>query len=144
MANLGLVGFSKRFRYATVGAHGSTHDARLLQEPSIYIAILHGDIMLDNVIQLDDFGEILLVTIGDSAFPQYAWLLKMYNENTRDKQQKYFNKRLCGARVVTEKTYGMLKGRWRILYKKTECRRFNLHYVIIACIALHNICIDWY
>ena len=142
MTNLGLVGFNKRFLYAAVGAPGSTHDARLLKESSIYTAILNGDVMPDKVIRLSDFGEIPLVTIGDSAFPQYAWLLKMYNENTRDKQQKYFNKRLCGARVVTENAYGMLKGRWRFLYKKTECRLFNLRYIIMACIALHNICID--
>ena len=75
--------------------------------------------MPDKFIRLCDFGEIPLVTADDNAFPQYAWLLKMYNENTRDKQQKYFNKRLRGARVVTENVHGMLKGRWRFLYKKT-------------------------
>ena len=67
--------------------------------------------MPDKVIRLSDFEEIPLVTIGDSTSPLYAWLLKMYNENTRDKQQKYFNKRLCGAMVVTENSYGMLTGR---------------------------------
>ena len=45
MTNLGLVGFSKRFLYAAIGAPGSTHDARLLKESSIYTAILDGDIM---------------------------------------------------------------------------------------------------
>ena len=141
MTNLGLVSFNKRFLYAAVGAPGSTHDARLLKESSIYESILAGDVIPDKVIRLGDFGEIPLVTIGDTAFPQFAWLLKMYNENTRDKQQKYFNKKLCGARVVTENAYGMLKGRWRILYKKVECRLFNLRYVIMACIALHNLCL---
>ena len=69
----------------------------------------------------------------------------MYNENTQDQQQKYFNIRLCRARVVTENACGMLTVNvmeWLFLYKKTECRLFNLRYVIIACIALHNICID--
>ena len=45
------------------------------------------------------------------------------------------------ARVVSEHAYGMLKGRWRILYKKTECKLKNIRHVIMACIALHNICI---
>lgn len=58
--------------------------------------------MSDKVIQLSDFGEIPLVTIGDSAFPQYTWPLKMYNEIMRNKQQNNFNKRLCGSREVTE------------------------------------------
>ena len=49
--------------------------------------------------------------------------------------------RLCSAKVVSEHAYGMLKGRWRILYKKTECDLDNIQVTIMACIALHNICI---
>ena len=48
-------------------------------------------------------------------------------------------KRLCSARVVSEHAYEMLKGRWRILYKKTECKLANIQHVIMACITLHNI-----
>ena len=44
--------------------------------------------------------------------------------------------------MVTENAYGMLKGRWRILYKQTECRMYNLKYVIMSCIMLHNLCIS--
>ena len=36
----------------------------------------------------------------------------------------------------------MLKGPWRILYKTIEMRTFNLKYVVMACIMLHNICIE--
>ena len=35
----------------------------------------------------------------------------------------------------------MLKGRWRLIYKKTKSRRRNIKAVIMACIALHNLCI---
>ena len=100
MTNLGLVGLNKRFLYAPVGLTGSTHDARLLKESSIYTEILDGDIMPDKVIQFADLGEIPLFTIGGSAFPQYTW---------------------------------------RFLYKKTECRHFNLRYIIVASAALHSI-----
>ena len=31
---------------------------------------------------------------------------------------------------------------YSILYKKIECCRFRLRYVIMACIALHNLCIE--
>ena len=112
------LGSNKGFLYAVVGAPVSNHDARLLKESSIYAAMLDGDIMPNKVIRLGDFREIPLVTIGDSAFSQYAWLLKVYNENTRDKEQKYFNKGRCGAKVVTENAYDMLKDKWRFLYKK--------------------------
>ena len=86
MTNLGLVGYNKRFLYASVGAPGSTHDTRLLKESSIFHQILKGDVLLDRVISLGDFGYVPLVTIGDSAFPQFSWLIKGYNEK-RDKQQ---------------------------------------------------------
>ena len=125
-----------------MNAPGSTHDARLLKEPSIYSDIVNGNVLPNRVIQLGDFGEIPLVTIGDSTFPQFAWLIKAYNENTRDNQKKYFNKRFCGARVVTENEYGMLIGRWCILFKKTECQLFNFHYIVMACIVLHNLWIQ--
>ena len=86
--------------------------------------------------------EFLCVGAWDGAFLQFAWLIKVYNENTRDNQKKYFNERLCGARIVTANAYSMLKGRWRILFKKTECQLFHLRYIVIACIILHNLCIE--
>ena len=98
-----------------MGAPGSTHDARLLKESSIYSDIINGNVIQDCVVQLRDFGETPLVKIENSAFPQFAWLIKAYNENTRDNQKKYFSKRLHGARVVTENAYDMLKARWGIL-----------------------------
>ena len=131
MTNLGMVGFSKSFLFAAVRTPGSTHNTRLLKESSPYTAILDREVMPDKVILPSYIGEIPLVTTGDSAFPQYTWLLKMYDENTRDKQQKYFNKALCRARVVTENAYGMLKGRWRFLYKKKprmSSFQFTLHH----------------
>ena len=140
MTNLGLIGYNKSFLYAAVGAPGSTYDARLQNESSIYSDIINGNVIPDRVVQLGDFGEIPLVTIGDSAFPQFAWLIKAYNENTRDNLKKYFSKRLHGARVVTENAYDMLKARWGILFKKkkktTECQLFNLRYFVMA---LHNL-----
>ena len=35
-----------------------------------------------------------------------------------------------------------VKRRFRILYKKTECRLFNLKYIVMASVMLHNLCID--
>ena len=63
-----------------------------MKESSIYSDIINGNVILDRVVQLVDFGERPLVTIGDSNFPQFTWLIKSYNENTRDNQKKYFNK----------------------------------------------------
>lgn len=139
--NLALTSYNKRFLYAAVGAPGSTHDARMLRECSLFDEVLNGGVIPDRKLTLGDYGAIPLVTIGDSAFPRFSWLIKAYNESTRDPQKRYFNKMLCSARVVSENTYGMLKGRWRFLCKKAETDPKHLRPIIMACIALHNICI---
>ena len=41
MTNLGLIGCNKRFLYTVGGAPGSTHDAKLLKESSIYSDIIN-------------------------------------------------------------------------------------------------------
>ena len=130
MTNLGLIGYNKRFLYAAVGAPGSTHNSRLVKESSIYSDIINGNVIPDRVVQLGDIGEIPLVTIGDSHFSQFAWLIKAYNENTRDNQKRYFNKRLCVPRVVTENAYDMLKRRWRIPFKRKQNASFSIFVIL--------------
>ena len=50
----------------------------------------------------------------------------MINENTQDTKEHYYNKKPCSARVVAENCYGMLKGRFRIVYNRCECKLENL------------------
>ena len=77
---MGLAGFNKRFLYAALGAPGSTHDARLSCHTSLFKDILNGDAIPDKGIELGDFGTVLLVTLGDNAFPKF---LKAYDDKTR-------------------------------------------------------------
>ena len=100
MNNLALTSYNKRFLYAAIGAPGSTHDARMLKESSFFDEVFTGRSLPDQKINLGDFGDIPLVTIGDSAFPSFSWLIKCCNENTRDPQQRYFNKMLCSAELI--------------------------------------------
>ena len=100
ISNMGLVAHNKRFLYAAVGAPGSTHDARLLRHTSLFKDIVNSDAIPDQQLELGDFGTIPLVTVGDSAFPKFAWLLKAYDDRTNDPQQRFFNKCLRSARVV--------------------------------------------
>lgn len=144
VTNMGLVGANKRFLWAGVGVPGSVHDSTLLQSSPIFSEIESGHILPNNVLSLPGYGEVPLAMVGDSAFPARSWLLKAYPDTTKNKKEKYFNVKLRSARVVSEHAYGILKGRWRILYKKMECRRRNVTAVIMACIALHNLCIKWH
>ena len=119
ITDMGLIGYNKRFLALTAVAPGSTHDARLLRCTKVSKDVIAGNAIPDRALNLgDEFGEIPLVTIGDSAFPRFAWLLEMFNENTQDPKQRYYNKNLCSARVVAENCYGMLKGSFRIICKR--------------------------
>ena len=44
--------------------------------------------------------------------------------------------------MVTECAYGHLKGRLRILFKKCESKKEFLKIISLACVVLHNLCID--
>ena len=44
--------------------------------------------------------------------------------------------------MVTEGAYGLLKRRWQVLYRRNECSQKNVRTVTMACIVLHNICIN--
>ena len=115
VTSMGLIAHNKRFLHLTTGASGSTHDAGLLRYSTLFKDIKSGGSIPNKSIILEDFGEIPLVTIGDTAFPRVEWLLKCFIESTHDLNGRYYNKKLCSARVVTENAYDMLNGRWRII-----------------------------
>ena len=54
-------------------------------------------------------------------------------------RKRLFNEKLRSAGAVTENCYGMLKGSWRILYKKIDVKLVNVKYVTLLCILLHNL-----
>ena len=68
--------------------------------------------------------------------------MKPYSNSVLTKEQGYFNYSLSRARMVAEGAFGQLKGRWRILLRKCECHTDTLKLMSLACVTLHNICID--
>ena len=44
--------------------------------------------------------------------------------------------------MVTEGAYGQLKGRWRVLLRKYDSARDQVRTTTLACLILHNVCID--
>ena len=115
MSNLRLVSYNK-FLYCAVVAPGSTHDAKMLRNSAIYQKKITGHAIPDRVIDLGEHGKMPLVTVGDTAFPKHAWLIKVFREDTSDRREKCFNKKLYSARVVCENACGMLKGCFADVY----------------------------
>ena len=54
----------------------------------------------------------------------------------------YFNYRLSRARMITECAFGKLKGRFRVLFGKCESKKETVKIMSLACVVLHNLCID--
>ena len=78
--------------------------------------------------------------VADSAFAFSTWLIKPYT--CAIPEERCFNYHLSCARMVTECAYGQLKGRFRVLHRNSECNEDTMKAITLACIVLHNICIE--
>ena len=68
MSNLGLASYNKKFLYCAVGAPGSTHDARMLCNSTIFQKIVTGHAIPDRVTDLGDHGKIPLELLETQLF----------------------------------------------------------------------------
>ena len=55
VTNMGFIGYNKRFMFAAVGAPGSTHDSRLLQNCDVYAKIEEGNILPKSSLNLHPY-----------------------------------------------------------------------------------------
>uniref|UniRef100_A0A3B3T6L5 DDE Tnp4 domain-containing protein n=1 Tax=Paramormyrops kingsleyae TaxID=1676925 RepID=A0A3B3T6L5_9TELE len=69
-----------------------------------------------------------LVTL---SYPLQNWLMKPILGTTADQE---------GARSVVEMSFGRLKGRWRCLLKRNDCKLELSKKMVLTCCVLHNIC----
>ncbi|XP_067623753.1 putative nuclease HARBI1 [Eurosta solidaginis] len=81
--------------------------------------------------------------LGDSGYPLEPWLLTPYRNAAENSNEIFFNDKFGKGRSLIERTFGVLKGRFRCLLAARE-----LHYtpekvvqILNVCCALHNICI---
>jgi hypothetical protein len=112
------------------GEAGSVHDATVFRRSNICGRI-------PNINFPDQFH-----LIGDAAYPLLPHLMVPYRNNGHlDNRQINYNKKLSKTRVVIERAFALLKGRFRRL-KLLESVRLDIAVTIIltACI-FHNICI---
>lgn len=138
---MGMVDSNYRFMWGTCGFPGNSHDAIILQSTQLWADIKEHE-LIPNIGK--KIGEVLVppLVLGDSAFPFKTWLMKPYSNAVLTPKQRYYNYRLSRARMVTEGCYGQLKGRWRVLLRKCESSKEEVKTATLACMVLHNVCID--
>ncbi|CAG5006454.1 unnamed protein product [Parnassius apollo] len=109
---------------------GATHDAYIWRECEIRN-------------HLEGLQDETVYLLGDSGYALREHMMTPVDnavENSPEGRYNYLQKR---ARCTIERTFGVLKGRWRCLLAARE-----LHYcpetagkIILACCVLHNMCI---
>ena len=133
---------SFKFLDVSTGFPGSIHDARILRLSKLHRQVDQGNWLNGRSKQIGacEVGPLL---VGDSAYPLSVWLMKPFKQTrTLTESQSRYNRALSQARVVIEQAFGILKGRWRCLYKPMEEKTSRVPITIMACCILHNICID--
>ena len=136
---MAMVDSHYRFVWGSCGFPGNSHDAVIFRSTDIWTRIEEGLIPVIG----KTVGDVTVppLVVGDSAFPLRTWLMKPYTNASLTPRQRYFNYRLSRSRMVTEGAYGQLKGRWRVLLRKSESSQDNVRITTLACMVLHNICI---
>lgn len=128
----GVCDHKLRFLHCSVGEPGSMHDARVLRRSEV-----------QEMLTCDHFpvGSHL---IGDAAYPIGPYLMTPYRDNGHlSSRQKRYNTELSRARVTIERAFGLLKNRFRRLFRvETKRPDIIVTLVIVACI-FHNACLIW-
>jgi len=81
--------------------------------------------------------------IGDTAYTLHERLMTPYHDNGHlTNKQKNYNFCHASARIVIERAFELLKGRFSSLLAILDMERIDLiPEFIIACCVLHNICL---
>ena len=69
-------------------------------------------------------------------------MMKPYGDAVLTPDKRCFNYRSSRSCLVTEGTFEKLKRRFQILYRKCESNKETVKIMGLACVILHNICID--
>jgi DDE superfamily endonuclease len=123
-----------RFTDCFAGYPGSVHDARVLRNSPLY---------LDAQRDYNRWFPNNTHLVGDAAYPLKKWIMVPYRDNGHlTRAQKQYNTKLSATRVVIERAFALLKGRFRRLKMLDMNRTDLIPQCITACCVLHNLCLN--
>jgi len=116
------------FTYCHIGYPGSCHDARVFRNSDFW----------DGGLQRCNPNYI----IADGAYPLQRWLLTPFRDNgLLNQEQRNYNHMLSANRVVIERSFGLLKGRFRRLQYLETLTVETAVYIATGCTVVHNVCL---
>ena len=113
-----------------IGWAGSMHDANLWARTAIG--------------QYCEAGKFSPYTLaGDVAYPYRPWMLAPFkgHKDGLSREKYHWNFVQSSTRMYVERTFGMLKGRWRIHLKRMDVHLKNVPDLVSMCLVMHNMCI---
>ncbi|XP_066589563.1 uncharacterized protein [Prorops nasuta] len=119
------------FIHAFAGMPGSVHDMRVFKYSGV------------QQLCTNHFFPQNSHLLGDAAYTnQNNVLVPFINNGHLTTEQVAYNTHLSSARLMVERSIGLLKRRWRYLIEKLPMTRTDLiPYYIITCCVLHNFCL---
>lgn len=110
---------------------GSVHDMRVFRLSNV-----------ENMFTDENFPNDSHI-LGDAAYRLTKHVMVPFKDNGHlTERQINLNKHLSAARMIVERSLGLLKGRFRSILDTLPMRRTDLiPKYIIACCILHNICL---
>lgn len=130
----GICDTSLKFIDVFAGICGSVHDSRVWYMSDIKHLIVNND---------NRYFQDYYYIIGDAAYPLSNRLLTPYRDNGHlQPWQINYNTKHAKTRVIIERAFGMLLGRFRKLKYVYAYNTEFVPFIILACCILHNICIN--
>lgn len=117
------------FSHVFTGFPGSVHDSRVIQSSDLWES------------GPQKCGRNYHI-LGDGGYPLRHWLLTPYRDNGHlNQQQKKYNTYHSSNRVVIERAFSLLKGRFRRLLYLDTTKVSTAVDIIMTCCILYNMCI---
>jgi len=130
----GICDYKLKFIDVFTGICGSVHDARVWRLSDIRTLIVQDK---------NRYFQNKYHLLADSAYPLSKYMLTPYRDNGHlTNVQRKFNTKLSKTRLVIERAFGTLKGRFRKLKYIYMFNTEIIPLVIFTCCILHNICIE--
>ncbi|XP_046889431.1 putative nuclease HARBI1 [Hypomesus transpacificus] len=128
----GICDNSGKFIDVYIGNTGSVHDALVLRRSPMFKESLY-----------PPAGYFLL---GDGGYPclqNPVAVITPFRQPIAGRVEARFNSHHAKARCIIERTFGMLKTRWRSIFLRAlEVRPLFVPKVVAACCILHNLCLS--
>lgn len=135
------VNFSGSFIDICVGFPGRAHDARVFRNSSLHRKIESGEVFPLILRKCIQGCFVYPYILGDAAYGLQVHMMKGYTGAGLSIEQEWFGYKLSAARMTVERSFGRLKGRWRILQVPSQFEKIlSLCRMIASCCVLHNIC----